>query len=79
MVGSANSPMVTTVAPTIPVEAASSMPTKTTDRPRPPRICPNIMPMVSRSCSAILERSSITPMNTNSGTATRTSLTMTPK
>ncbi len=70
--------MVTTVAPTIPVEAASSMPTIVTDRPSPPGRRPNKRPMVSSSCSESLERSSITPMKTNSGTATRTSLTMTP-
>ncbi len=71
--------MVTTVAPTMPVEAAKSMPTKMTDRPKPPRKLPKSSPMVSRSCSAILERSSITPMKTKSGTATSSSLTMTPK
>jgi hypothetical protein len=71
--------MVTTVAPTMPVEAASSMPTKMTDRPSPPRRRPNSRPMVSRSSSAIFERSSITPMNTKSGTATSSSLTITPK
>ena len=69
---------MTTVAPTIPVEAASSMPTSVTDRPRPPGRRPNSSPMVSSSCSESLERSSITPMKTNSGTATSTSLTMTP-
>src|SRR3546814_6852783 len=53
--GSDSSPMVTTVAPTMPVDAASSMPTMTTERPRPPRSLPNSKPIVSSSCSAILE------------------------
>ena len=70
--------MVTTVAPTIPVEAASSIPTIVTDRPSPPGRRPNSRPRVSSSCSDSLERSSITPMKMKSGTATRTSLTMTP-
>jgi hypothetical protein len=34
MVGSAIIPIATTVAPTMPVEAASSAPTKTTDMPK---------------------------------------------
>jgi hypothetical protein len=79
MAGRLSKPMVTTVAPTIPVEAASSMPTKITDRPRPPRSRPNMSPIVSRSSSAIFERSSMIPMNTKRGTATSNSLTITPK
>ena len=79
MVGSAISPMVTTVAPTIPVEAAISAPTMETEMPRPPRSRPNSMPMVSSSSSATFERSSVTPMKTNSGTAIMTSLVMLPK
>ncbi len=71
--------MVTTVAPTMPVEAASSMPTKTTAIPTPPRIRPKSRPIVSSSRSAIRARSSITPMKTKSGTATSTSLTMIPR
>ena len=70
--------MVTTVAPTIPVEAASSAPTTETEMPSPPRRLPNSWPMVSSSSSATLERSSITPMNTNRGTAISTSLVITP-
>lgn len=35
--------------------------------------------MVIKSCSAIFDRSSITPMKMNKGTATSTSLTMTPR
>ena len=71
--------MVTTVAPTIPVEAARRAPTRMTEMPRPPRSGPNSWPMVSSSASASRDRSSITPMKTKSGTATSTSLVMTPK
>jgi hypothetical protein len=78
MVGSDSRPMVTTVAPTMPVLAASSMPTTVTEMPSPPRMGPNSSDMVSSRFSATLERSSITPMNTNSGTAISVSLVMTP-
>ena len=78
MVGSDSRPMVTTVAPTIPVDAASSAPTTLTAMPRPPRMRPISSAMVSSSASASLERSSITPMNTNSGTAISRSLVMMP-
>jgi hypothetical protein len=71
--------MVTTVAPTMPVEAASSAPTAITDRPRPPRRVPNSRPMVMSSASAMPERSSIMPMKMKSGTATSTSLVMMPR
>ena len=70
--------MVTTVAPTMPVEAASRAPTTETEMPSPPRSVPNSWPMASSSSSATLERSSITPMKTNSGTAISTSLVITP-
>ena len=72
-------PIVTTVAPTMPVDAANNAPTITTEIPKPPRIVPNRRPIFSNSSSAILERSSIVPMNIKSGTATRTSFVMTPK
>ena len=65
--------MVTTVAPTIPVDAASSAPTAITEIPRPPRSPPKSRPMASSNSSATFERSSITPMKTKSGTAIRTS------
>ena len=71
--------MVTVVAPTTPLAAASSVPTITTEMPSPPRSVPNRRPMVSSRSSAICERSSITPMKMNSGTASSTSLVMTPK
>ena len=70
--------MVTTVAPTTPVDAASSAPTITTEMPSPPGRWPKTLLMVVSSCSAMPERSSITPMKMNSGTATSTSLVMKP-
>ncbi len=78
MAGSEISPMVTTVAPTTPVEAASSAPTITTEMPSPPRMLPKSRPIVMRSFSAIPDRSSITPMKMNKGTATSTSFVMKP-
>ena len=74
MVGSDSRPMVTTVAPTMPVEAAISAPTMATEKPSPPRTRPNSLPIVSSSSSATFERSSITPMKMNNGTASRISL-----
>ena len=79
MVGSDRSPMVTTVAPTMPVDAANSAPTSVTDMPRPPRMVPNRRPMFSSSSSATRLRSSITPMKTKSGTAISVSFVMVPK
>jgi len=76
--GSEISPIVTTVAPTMPVEAASNAPTRITEMPKPPRIRPKSRPIVVNSCSAIPDRSSITPMKMNKGTATSTSLVMKP-
>ena len=70
--------MVTTVAPTIPVEAASKAPTTHTEIARPPRRVPNRRDMDSSKSSATRERSSITPMNTNSGTASMVWLFMMP-
>ncbi len=78
MVGRLSNPMVTTVAPTMPVEAASNAPTIMTENPRPPRSRPNNNPMVPSNCSANFERSNITPMKMNNGTATNTSFNMTP-
>ena len=71
--------MVTTVAPTIPVLAASSMPTIVTEMPSPPRSEPNNALSVSRSSSAIRARSNVMPIKTNSGTAISVSLVMMPK
>ncbi len=61
--------MVTTVAPTMPVLAASSAPTTQTEIARPPRMVPNRRDIDSSRSSATLDFSSITPMKTNSGTA----------
>ena len=79
MVGSVISAMVTTVAPTTPLAAASSTPTRTTEMPRPPGNAPNRRPIVSSKSSAMRERSSITPMKMNSGIASSTVLVITPK
>ena len=70
--------MVTVVAPTTPLAAASSTPTITTAMPSPPGSAPNRRPMVSSRSSAMRERSSITPMKMNSGIASSTSLVITP-
>ena len=78
MLGSDSSPMVTTVAPTIPVLAASNMPTTTTEMPRPPRMLPNSLDMLPSSSSATLDFSRITPMRINRGTAIRVVLPMVP-
>ena len=78
MVGREMRPMVTTVAPTMPVLAAIIAPTITTAMPRPPGV-PRIN--WARDCSnwsASFDRSSITPMNTKTGTAIRVSLVMMP-
>ena len=79
MVGTARSPMVTTVAPTIPVDAPKRAPTNTTEMARPPFIRPNSSPMVSRRSSASPDLSSMTPMKTNRGTARRVTLVITPQ
>ena len=78
MAGSEMSPMVTTVAPTMPVEAANRPPTRQTEIPSPPPKLPQSWAMVSSRSSAIFERSSTTPIKTNSGTAIRVSLDMMP-
>ena len=78
MLGSDMRPMVTTVAPTIPVLAASSMPTSTTDIANPPRRRPSSAAMLSSSSSATRDFSSTTPMSTNRGTATRVKLLTVP-
>ena len=72
IVGRLSSPMVTTVAPTIPVDAPSSAPTTTTEIASPPLSRPNSSAIVSSSSSARPDFSSITPMYTNRGTAIRT-------
>ena len=79
IIGNAIRPIVTTVAPTIPVLAAISMPTTVTEIPRPPGKLPNTLPIVLRSCSASLVFSNVTPIKTKSGTATRVWFEIIPK
>ena len=79
IVGNDSSPIVTTVAPTIPVLAASNIPTSVTAIPSPPRSDPKSALSVSSKSSAIRARSRVTPMKTNSGTATSVSLPIMPK
>ena len=67
------------VAPTMPVDAASSVATMIAEMPRPPRTGPNSWPMVVSRSSAIFERSSSTPITTNNGTAISTSLVRMPQ
>jgi len=67
--GSVNNPRVTTVAPTIPVDAPIRTPTTMTATPIPPRTGPAAWPITSSSSAASFERSSMTPRNTNSGIA----------
>ncbi len=67
--GSEISPMATTVAPRMPVVAASSAPTKTTEMPRPPGTGPKSCAIVISRSSAIFERCSVMPMKTKSGIA----------
>ena len=66
--------MVTTVAPTMPVDAARKAPTTTTDTARPPGSGPNTRAMVVRRSLAIRERSSVMPMSTNIATASSVSI-----
>ena len=73
MTGSEISPIATTVAPTIPVVAASRAPTKTTAMPSPPGIGPNNWAMVTSRSSATLDRSSMIPMKMKRGMAIRVS------
>ena len=69
MTGSEISPIAMTVAPRMPVVAASSAPTRMTEMPRPPGIVPKSWAMVISKSAAIFERSSIMPMKMNSGIA----------
>jgi hypothetical protein len=71
--------MVTAVAPTMPVDAASRAPTTTTENPKPPRRRPNSPPMRSSKSSAMRDCSSITPIKMKTGIASSTSLVITPK
>ena len=73
MAGKEISPIAITVAPTIPVVAASNAPTKITDMPNPPGIGPKSWPIVTNKSSAILERCNIIPIKMNNGIAIRVS------
>jgi hypothetical protein len=65
-------PIATTLAPTTPVDAASSAPTRMVDTATPPRTPPNSRAIDSSNCSASRVFCSTIPMNTNSGTAIST-------
>ena len=71
--------MVTVVAPTTPLAAASSRPTNSTAIPRPPRQLPSSRASDSSRSSATRDRSSMTPMKMKSGIAISVSLAMMPK
>ena len=73
MAGSDISPIATTVAPTIPVVAARSAPTKMTETPKPPGIGPNSCAIRTSRSSAIFDFSSMIPMNIKSGIAIKVS------
>jgi hypothetical protein len=76
--GSEIIPIAVTDAPTTPVAAASSVPTRTTAIARPPRIGPKSNPIVSRRSSASPDFSSIVPMKMKKGTDSSTPLLITP-
>ena len=66
--------MVTTVAPTMPVEAARKAPTTTTETARPPGRGPKTRAMVVKRSLAILDRSRVMPIKTNIKTAKSVSI-----
>ena len=72
MIGKLINPIVMTVAPTIPVDAANIVPTKTTDIANPPLILPNNRLMVTSKPSAMPDFSSTKPMKINIGTDNKT-------
>ena len=78
MVGNANKPMVTTVAPTMPVLAASNIPTNVTAMPMPAFRLPITTAIASNKFSATFDFSSITPIKTKSGTAIKVVLVTIP-
>ena len=77
--GSDKRPIVTTVAPTIPVLAASRAPTIITEIPKPPFTFLNKEAIESKRFSAILDFSNIIPININIGIATKVSFVIIPK
>ena len=78
IVGKLIRPIVTTVAPTIPVDAASIPPTIITEYARPPLILPNRIAIVSSNLSAIPDFSSVNPIKIKRGTASKTKLFIIP-
>ena len=78
MIGSEINPIAITLAATTPVVAASSAPTRTTAKARPPRMGPKSWPTVSKRSSAMPERSSTIPMKVKKGMARSVSFDITP-
>ena len=74
IVGRDNKPIVTTVAPTIPVEAARNAPTTTTDTAKPPGRPPKTRAIEVSKSFAIFDFSSVIPMRTNIKTASNVSI-----
>jgi hypothetical protein len=78
MVGSASRVIITTEAPMMPVVAAMIVPISVTDRARPPGIRRSMTCRMCRRSSATRDFSSIVPMNTKHGIATRIGLCTAP-
>ena len=74
IVGNDNKPMVTTVAPTIPVDAAKKAPTTTTETAKPPGKGPKTLAIVVSKSFAILDLPHVIPIKTNINTASKTSI-----
>jgi len=74
MIGSEISPIAMTDAATTPVVAASSAPTSTAAKAKPPRTGPKSWPIVSSRSSAMRDRSRIRPMKVKNGIASSVSL-----
>ena len=73
------SPIVTTVAPTIPVLAAKSAPTIIIDIDKPPLVFLKAVAIFSNIFAAIPDFSKMVPIKINSGTASYVTLFMIPK
>ena len=73
------SPIVTTVAPTIPVLAAKRAPTIIIDIDKPPLVFLKAAAMFSNIFAAIPDFSKIVPIKINSGTASKVTLFIMPK
>ena len=72
--GRESKPIVTTVAPTMPVDAAKNAPTTTTETAKPPGKGPKTLAIVVSRSFAILDLSKVMPIKTNIKTASRTSI-----